>query len=420
MVVAAAGNAGGYPIHLHHQPVNDTLFTWLRSSNGAPIYIECWGDSSDFASISLAISADSPAPLYSSRAATSWTPVNQLLGQVVSDTLRSAAGDRIAVVQTYRELVAGRYSFSCVIIPDSTTYLYRINSAGTGSFDAWSFEMVFNNLPSPITYPAIAHYITPDVQQNICSSFQCGQHVICTGQYVNRNNYIDVNGNTQNFPTLVGALATSSSRGPTRDGRTKPDITSTGEVTMAALRLSSVAWFVQNQPYKLAQDSIHIRDGGTSSAAPAVAGTVALLLQSQPTITHADIRNRILLCAKTDAFTGSNLPDNAWGYGKLDALNVMTGCSILSTTDQFTTTFNTVSVSPNPSTGLINLKFEKPLKNGVIRVLDTVGKIIEVRLISSESLVPLNLEHQASGLYFIQIEYTGSTFPVIPVLINHY
>ncbi|MFM9057488.1 MAG: S8 family serine peptidase, partial [Bacteroidota bacterium] len=310
MVVAAAGNAGGFPIHLRHQPVNDTLFTWLRSSNNNPIYIECWSDSADFAGLSLSVSADSPSPSFQERATIPWFSVNQLTGQLITDTLKSPAGDRIGLMQSYREYVAGRYGLILYIVPDSNTYLFRINTCGNGSFDAWSFDMVYNNLPAPGIHPPIIHYITPDVQQNICSSFQCGQRVICTGQYVNRNNYIDVNGNVQTFPTTVGALALSSSRGPTRDGRTKPDITSTGEVTMAALRLSSVAWFVQNQPYKLSADSIHIRDGGTSSAAPAVAGAIALYLEAQPNATWTDIRNRVLLCSRTDAFTGSNLPNN--------------------------------------------------------------------------------------------------------------
>ncbi|MFN5357045.1 MAG: S8 family peptidase [Bacteroidota bacterium] len=418
MVVAAAGNAGGYPIHLRHQPLNDTLFTWLRSSNNNPIYAECWSDSADFAGLSLSVSADSPAPFFQTRATTPWFSVDQLTGQLITDTLKSPAGDRIGLMQSYREYVAGRYGLMLYIVPDSNTYLFRINTCGSGSFDAWSFDLVYNNLPAPGAYPPIIHYITPDVQQNICSSFQCGQRVICTGQYVNRNNYIDVNGNTQTFPTTVGALALSSSRGPTRDGRTKPDITSTGEVTMAALRLSSVAWFVQNQPYKLAADSIHIRDGGTSSAAPAVAGAIALYLESQPLATWTDIRNRVLLCSRTDAFTGTNLPNNDWGHGKLDALSLMTGCAPLALPSLPATESAGLQLAPNPSNGNTWLELEVPVNQARLRIFDAQGKLLLQRDQLQGRRFPIELSEHPDGLYYIRLDESGTMSKSITLLIG--
>lgn len=418
MVVAAAGNAGGFPIHLRHQPQNDTLFTWLRSSNNNPIYVECWSDSANFAGLSLSVSADSPSPFFQTRATSPWFSVGQLTGQVITDTLKSPTGDRIGLVKSYREYVGGRYGLMLYIVPDSSSYLFRINTCGNGSFDAWSFEMVYNNLPAPAVYPPIIHYITPDVQQNICSSFQCGRRVICTGQYVNRNNYIDVNGNVQTFPTTVGALALSSSRGPTRDGRTKPDITSTGEVTMAALRLSSVAWFVQNQPFKLSSDSIHIRDGGTSSAAPAVAGAIALYLESQPNATWTDIRNRVLLCSRTDAFTGTNLPNNDWGHGKLDALSLITGCVPLALPSLPATDQVGLQLAPNPSNGNTWLELEVPVNQARLRIFDAQGKLLHQRDQLQGRRFQIELSEQPDGMYYIRLEEPGALPKSITLLIS--
>ncbi len=56
---------------------------------------------------------------------------------------------------------------------------------------------------------------------------------------------------------------------------------------------------------------------GTSSAAPHVVGTAALLLQYDNTLTHADIRQILINSASSDNFTGT-LPNPTWGYGKLD------------------------------------------------------------------------------------------------------
>lgn len=55
---------------------------------------------------------------------------------------------------------------------------------------------------------------------------------------------------------------------------------------------------------------------GTSSAAPHVVGTAALMLQYEKSLTHTIIRNILLSTAIQDKFTG-NTPNTKWGYGKL-------------------------------------------------------------------------------------------------------
>ena len=71
-----------------------------------------------------------------------------------------------------------------------------------------------------------------------------------------------------------------SSRGPTADGRTRPDLLANG---LAAL--------VQGPDGKLALVS------GTSFASPMVAGAAALLANSQPTASPAAVRNALLISA---------------------------------------------------------------------------------------------------------------------------
>jgi hypothetical protein len=56
---------------------------------------------------------------------------------------------------------------------------------------------------------------------------------------------------------------------------------------------------------------------GTSMASPIAAGAVALLLQKYPGATPLQIYNAIQDNSFTDSFTGS-VPNNTWGYGKLD------------------------------------------------------------------------------------------------------
>jgi len=399
MVVAAAGNAGNFPLHLRHQPNNDSTFTWFRQTSPNPVYIEFWADTANLNGVQFTIGADMITPSYTNRAQLPWTTITPQLGVLGSDTLWSFNGNRIAIIQTYGQLIGNKYSMVYNIIPDSTTYYFRLMAKGTGSYDVWNWDMVFSGLPSSASYPAIVKYKMPDLAQNICSSFQCSDIVLCVGQYVNRNNYIDVNGNLQTFATTEGALGASSSRGPTRDGRIKPDITSTGEVTLASLKLSSAAWFLANQPFKLAQGGMHIRDGGTSSAAPVVAGAIALYLQKNPTTDWQDIRNRVLLCSKQDNFTGSNLPNNNWGIGKFDAFSMVSGCAALSVDEKDS---RQLLIYPNPTGDRLTVRSNDNIQISGVVVYNSLGERIldnKPNLLTEE--MTLSLSGFPSGMYMI-------------------
>jgi subtilisin family serine protease len=346
----------------------------------------------------FAIGADAPAT-FSDRAQTQFTTVAANNGILSTDTLRSYSGNRLALVQRYAQIVGTKYSMIFFIVPDSTNYYFRGITSGLGKTDCWSFDMINSGLPTASIYPAITKYKLPDFDQTICSSFQCSEKVLTVGQYVNRNNYIDVNNNLVTFPTTEGAIAASSSMGPTRDGRIKPDVTSTGEVTMSCLKLSSQAWFLANQPFKLAQGGMHIRDGGTSSSAPAVAGIIALYLQSNPAAGWQDIRNRVMLCAVQDNFTGTTIPNNTWGYGKADAMEVLTGCNALSVGE---TTDRRISIFPNPASSLLNVDFGG-IRIKTIKIMNVLAQEVKSYTLNDDKIV-LDISALPAGFYILSAE----------------
>jgi hypothetical protein len=61
----------------------------------------------------------------------------------------------------------------------------------------------------------------------MCSSYQCSDEVLSVGNYVGRNSYYDVRDTLAFFPGTVDSIFRTSSYGPTRDLRTKPDICAT-------------------------------------------------------------------------------------------------------------------------------------------------------------------------------------------------
>ncbi|MEJ2214990.1 MAG: S8 family serine peptidase [Gemmatimonadota bacterium] len=152
---------------------------------------------------------------------------------------------------------------------------------------------------------------------------------ITVGAYATRMTWPSENGSTYQYSQTqaIGELAVFSSGGPRRDGVLKPEIVAPGFGIISTL--SSTA---QNVPVPLiAPDGKHWILQGTSMAAPHTAGVAALLLQYNPSLTAADVRNIFSSTADHDIWTGrtySNAPGTDstswWGYGKLDAYTALT------------------------------------------------------------------------------------------------
>ncbi len=84
----------------------------------------------------------------------------------------------------------------------------------------------------------------------------------------------------------VDAVASFSSRGPTSDERTKPDVLFPGVEIISARAKGTAMGTVVNDYYTSAS--------GTSMATPHAAGTAALLLQAHPDWTPAQIKARLM------------------------------------------------------------------------------------------------------------------------------
>ncbi len=140
-------------------------------------------------------------------------------------------------------------------------------------------------------------------------AFQKGMLVVTAAGNEGNNSWHYIIAPADGFNTIaVGALnpngtvAAFSSRGPTYDGRIKPDVCALGVSVLTA------------NPSKYYYNFV----SGTSAATPIVSGIAGLILSEYPYLTNKQLRKIIL-----EAGSSASHPNNNIGYGKLSALNAV-------------------------------------------------------------------------------------------------
>jgi subtilisin family serine protease len=402
-IVAAAGNIGiDYPFHVGKVcSAADTSFTWFNyDSNSGYAYVQIFADSAQFANVYFSIGADKTAP-YSFRGTLPYITVANTLNNPLTRQL-TVNGNRIGIVQTLATKNNGVYSMEVLVVPDSTTYKWRFSTTGNGYYDSWSFQWEWQSIPSAASFPDIVHYQPPDTMQSIVSGIACLDNVLTVGNYFNTDRHIDYNNTLQiSVNDKPRQLASNSSRGPTRDGRIKPDVAAPGHHIISCGVLSTMASMIAAQPYKVAPGGMHVTGGGTSASAPVVAGIAALFLQQNPNAGWQDIKNAITSCAVTDQYTWGPYPNNAWGYGKADAFATLTTCGFVNTSEIEKGNFR---IYPNPAADRIYI--DNVDNDFTIRITDIQGRVL-ITVDAHGNSFPVSTSDLKTGLYFIHILKNG-------------
>ena len=207
--------------------------------------------------------------------------------------------------------------------------------------------------------------------------------------------------------TLYGALSGYSSRGPTVDGRTKPDISAPGQSVRSSVSsfdpaTTAAPEFVEFNGISYPFDTY----SGTSMSAPAVTGVVALMLQANPWLGAAEVKTILRGTARLDANTGAIGPEGSlnWGWGKVNALAAVLAANAFVHTNDIQLAPDHVQLYPNPATEVLNITGADA---GTVRVFDMQGRLVlekdhlEAAGSDTQQLVVGQL---APGTYLLEIQ----------------
>ena len=147
---------------------------------------------------------------------------------------------------------------------------------------------------------------------------------ICPNDYVHRTNWVDIDGLPQSSggEGEIGQLWLGTGVGPTYDGRSGVDVSAPGNSVFTAYNTNSY-WAASRFNEIQDGNGLYGRAAATSAASPIVTGIIALMLQMNPKLDAAMVKQILHQSARADSFTGA-VPNAQWGYGKVDAYAALT------------------------------------------------------------------------------------------------
>lgn len=155
------------------------------------------------------------------------------------------------------------------------------------------------------------------VQQKMVGAPAMASNVIAVGGYQSSFGWSSAEGIYVNASLDLGTIAPYSSPGYRRDGLVKPDITAPATYTISALSQHAPSFSGRNDRLFITSDGKHVAWKGTSASCPFAAGVIALMLQKNPTLDAAQVRDILVRTAKRDTHTGA-VPNPQWGWGKIN------------------------------------------------------------------------------------------------------
>ena len=399
--VNSAGNNGNVNFHLKKTFNNDQLnskvdfYSYAANANMWGQSIHAWGEVGHSFSNGIVVKNASNAtlaesPFYSTNVTNTYIDTFLVAG---TDTIfYNIAADSAHPLNQKPQM---RLRVKCT---NTALKILLKSTAIAGTVNYWNVTELttdVGNWGMPFSYSGTG--TTPGDADHGISEPSCSDDVISVAAYAPSYQ-------TPGGATVGGGLASFSSHGPRYDGVMKPDIAAPGVSICSAISsftdaayttISSVTF--NNKTYDYAKFS------GTSMSGPVVAGVCALILEANPWLSAAQVKQLIKETARTDNFTGviPALGSPLWGMGKLNAYAAVQEALALVEVPE-NSMENAWNVYPNPVIERLHFTIVDELPNACT-VVDAQGKCM---------VLPIQDEHVSvkylkPGQYTLQLTING-------------
>lgn len=400
--VTSAGNNGGDDFHLKKDFANDSLLTRINFYNSATLAslwgqsIHGWGTPGEEFSVGIKVLSSSNVLLGESQYYSTATTASYIDSFVVvgTDTIFFNLSCDAAYPTNSRPQARLR-----VKRPTGSYRIVLKSQAASGTVHFWNVTELTTDVGNwGMPFSSLGTGYTAGDDSNGIGAPACSYSAISVAAYA--SNFYTSGG------TLAGgALANFSSTGPLMNDTLKPDIAAPGiQVTSSMSSFTDAAYSTVASVDFNGRTYDFARLSGTSMASPVVAGVVALILDANPTLTTAQVKDIIIQTAREDSHTGVLPPEGHvnWGHGKVNAyLAVQTALDVVGTVEIEQKL--DWSVYPNPAETIISLKGLENEPAESIKILDINGSIV----LNTDVSQMITVSGLDAGIYFVRIVRNG-------------